>query len=1113
MSLKSGFLAFALAAAPLFGGELQVSPDGLSPHAAITQIRAAKARGDASAWTVKVAPGRYVLSEPLVLRPEDSGTPSAPVRWVADGGAGEAVFAGGGLVTGWRDDGDGTWSAPVPTGADGRPVWFQSLYVNGRRAVRSRHPNAGGFPVDSVTQTPVTNDAGAVTYVTRAVVKDAAVDALTGLSPDELAAVELQVRAKWSFGAFSVAGWSPADRTLTVVLSEKIKPWMAWTGEKRLFCLENVRTGFDAPGEWLYDKAAGRVRYRPRAGEALAALEAYAPTSGLSSLLRLEGDPAKGRLVTDVSFEGISFELSTQEGERLPSGFVQTYQYQGATRAGGCLYAKGAQRVAFDRCRVAHTENYAVRMDVGCVSNRIVRCELTDLGAGGVFIGDARANYFIDPKAAARYPFAGRKIPYGDPKAAARHPCAFVTVDDCTISHAGLVNPEGCGVLITQASDCAVTHCDIGDLYYTGVSVGWTWGYSESLSQRNTISFNRIHDIGKGVMSDMGGVYTLGTSFGTCVSNNVICNVKSFSYGGWGLYNDEGSEGIVMENNLVYDVKDAAYHQHFGRENVVRNNVFANAEKAQLALTNAEGHRSVTFDRNVVYWTGEAPFFDGPPVFIRVGDGDGTAVKVPVPEEKRVTAAKIGWGTNLVWHAGGAVDLGGVPHAVMADPLFADAAKNDFRLKEGSPALKIGFVPWDYAQAGRRTAREVSPREGIGHVLARLDAGEPVTVAYLGGSITAMSGWRNLTTDCLRKTWPKAKVTEVHAAIGGTGSGLGVFRLGHDALAKDPDLLFVEFATNDANLPDEQLWRNFDGIVQQTWQKSPKTDIVFVYTITSRMMKDYGEGRMNAAARAMERLADHYGIPSICFGPRVAAEVKAGRLVMSLGEVPTAVPEETPNRDRAIGEELARQGKTLFAKDGVHPARPGHELYLKSVVAALREMRGLPPADHARFVGRPYFDGTLAAAKMTPVTAAMLKGEGWERLRADDPEQKAFAARGGQVWRASKPGARLAFRFKGTRCDVYDLIGPKGANVRVTVDGKVVSAERPRFDSYCWYTRLATMPVYSGADGVHAVEIEVLEKQPDRTKVKHEATDTPKYDGTWFQPCQVLLVGDIAMEP
>lgn len=408
------------------------------------------------------------------------------------------------------------------------------------------------------------------------------------------------------------------------------------------------------------------------------------------------------------------------------------------------------------------------------------------------------------------------------------------------------------------------------------------------------------------------------------------------------------------------------------------------------------------------------------------------------------------------------------------------------------------------------SAKEVRVRDGVGNFLEKLNAGKPVTVAYLGGSITEMNGWRNMTTDWLRKANPKASVTEVQAAIGGTGSSLGVFRVGHDALDKNPDLLFVEFATNDSGVPDEAIWRNFDGIVQQTWARDPKTDIVFAYTITTRMMNDYGEGRMNAAARAMEKLADHYGIPSVCFGPRVVALVKAGKLVMSMGELASAVPAETPDRDRVINEELKRKGQTLFSKDGVHPAKPGHELYLESVVAAFKAMQPIPPVDHAMFVGKPFFDGTLAAAKMVPLDPSMMVGDGWTKLGADVPEQKSFAGRGGQFYRAEKPGDRLVFRFRGTKCGIYDLLAPKGANIRITIDGKVTRESCPRFDGYCWYTRLASLIVFDSADGEHSVEIEVLAKQPERKLLRNEIdTACEKYNGTWFQPCQIMLVGDI----
>ena len=132
-------------------------------------------------------------------------------------------------------------------------------------------------------------------------------------------------------------------------------------------------------------------------------------------------------------------------------------------------------------------------------------------------------------------------------------------------------------------------------------------------------------------------------------------------------------------------------------------------------------------------------------------------------------------------------------------------------------------------------AKEVRDRDGVGNFLEKLNAGKPVTVAYLGGSITEMNGWRNMTTVWLRKANPKANIAEVQAAIGGTGSCLGVFRVGHDALDKNPDLLFVEFATNDSGAKPEEIWRSMEGIVRRTWKQNEETDIIFVYTITATM--------------------------------------------------------------------------------------------------------------------------------------------------------------------------------------------------------------------------------------------------------------------------------------
>lgn len=413
-------------------------------------------------------------------------------------------------------------------------------------------------------------------------------------------------------------------------------------------------------------------------------------------------------------------------------------------------------------------------------------------------------------------------------------------------------------------------------------------------------------------------------------------------------------------------------------------------------------------------------------------------------------------------------------------------------------------------------AEEVHARDGVGHLMEKIRAKKEITVAYLGGSITAMNGWRNLTTDWLRKTYPEAKFKEIHAAIGGTGSNLGVFRVGFDALRFNPDLLFVEFATNDGGAAPESIWRSMEGIVRQTWRKDPTTDIVFTYTITSAMTGDYGKGMCPRAASAMEQLADYYGIPSIGFGPRVMAEVKAGRLVMNMkdAEKETAVPVETPERDKAISAALAKEGKILFAKDGVHPAMPGHGFYLKSIINGFTQMKDSKPVDHLARMAKPFVADNMEQAKMVEIRPEMLSGS-WTKLPDSDSKARAFSNRMGTMWYAHEPGDTLKFKFKGTCCQIYDLLGPDGGQMWITVDGRKSSRPTPRFDSYCTYHRIATLGVFNGADGVHTVEIAVDKDQPSRQSVAFRLKDPakelaePKYQGTKFWPAKIMLIGDL----
>jgi hypothetical protein len=255
------------------------------------------------------------------------------------------------------------------------------------------------------------------------------------------------------------------------------------------------------------------------------------------------------------------------------------------------------------------------------------------------------------------------------------------------------MHPAAVGVWIGHAAHNTIEHNDIFDLYYTGVSVGWRWGYDKSGAHHNSISHNHIHDLGQGVLSDMGGIYTLGPSPGTTIEGNLFHDIECFAggYGGWGIYFDEGSTGVVAEGNVVYRTNSAGFHQHYGKENVVRNNVFAFGGQAQLMRTRAENHLSFRLEHNIVC-ADHAPLL--------ASDWSGTGFELDRNLYWDTAGAPAGPmpGTSWdQWHARGQ-DI----HSLVADPLFVNPAGGDFRLKPGSPALKLGIKPPNVRDAGRR---------------------------------------------------------------------------------------------------------------------------------------------------------------------------------------------------------------------------------------------------------------------------------------------------------------------------------------------------------------------------------------------------------------------------
>jgi hypothetical protein len=398
---------------------------------------------------------------------------------------------------------------------------------------------------------------------------------------------------------------------------------------------------------------------------------------------------------------------------------------------------------------------------------------------------------------------------------------------------------------------------------------------------------------------------------------------------------------------------------------------------------------------------------------------------------------------------------------------------------------------------------EVHPRGGLPNVMAKLAAGKEARVAYLGGSITNAPGWRVLSLKWLQQKYPNAKLSEIHAAVSGTGSDFGAFRVGREALDRKPDLLFVEFAVNDGGAAPERIARAMEGIVRQTWRANPETDICFVYTLGNFDLETLQGGHYQRSAATMERVAEHYAIPSIHFGVEVARLHKEGKLVFT-------APLPKTEQERA-----ALNGKIVFAGDAVHPhVETGHPLYLASIQRAWPLFGKATAKPHA--LPAPLDPGNWENAEIVPIAAIDREGD-WQKLPANSPQGKS-AGGSNDIWSAGKAGAALTFRFTGRTFGLYGLKGPDAGQFRVTVDDEapIVAAQ---FDAYCTTSRWRINPwIFPRElpDRAHRVRIELLGTTPNKESIlkarNGTINDPEQRNATNLHVSHVLILGKMLTE-
>ena len=656
--------------------DLVVSPDGDdgaagTPDAPLRTIGEAKARlrnlrnagnGSVCVW---LREGEYRLTETLVFDQNDL----ANVTYCAYPGESVSVAGGDALRGGWEH-----------TAVNGVQAWVRTLDEpitalygeSGKDVRRTRYPQSGYLYVKDVC-----HDGALYTEENTPWKNYMLGECAFVAEPDDLrdlvqmrnqADILIRLFHYWKDEMLPLQSYDPETG---IVTSTKYCSMSPRSGDR--YFLENVFEALDAPGEWYFDRQTMRLYYIPFADESLDTTVLY--TGALERLLQIDG--ARG-----LRFEGIAFRdcgwhpLLPQE----ISGFHPGIEHpQAAYSTPACITVCNARNISFDACCFLNIGLSALRLGDNVQDCVVTRSHFRNIGGNAIYISGENAE-----------------------NAWTTH---TVCVTDNHIEQYGRNWANAIGVLSTNARNLDISHNEIHDGYYTAVSVGWVWGYAASVSRANRICDNLIYDIGQGWLSDMGGIYTLGVQPDTILSGNVIHDVAADpgegGYGGWGVYLDEGSSYILVENNLVYNCGSQGFHQHYGRENMIRNNIFAFNAEGQIRISRAEDHISDLFFRNIIVGRDRA-------IFANLNGQKWTEERnlywdTVRGEWVRSTHKAEDGGTSILpqlWNRTWMRMQGHYTGAVFADPWFRDADHADFTLAENSPAKSVGFVPWNYAEAG-----------------------------------------------------------------------------------------------------------------------------------------------------------------------------------------------------------------------------------------------------------------------------------------------------------------------------------------------------------------------------------------------------------------------------
>ena len=655
-----------------------VRPEGRGPDGPLATLerardilRARKAAGELSEGAfVELRKGTYYLDRPVELGPQDSGTATAPIVYRRYGKE-EVLIKGSRLVVRWRPYQRGIWQARL-AGTPFVKSGVGDLFFVGKRQPRARVPN-----VD-----PKHPRSGGFLYVDGVVEKGS--KSLFHYNPNLLKPQAWTHPERARVTVWSWLNWNLNRVTIKRIDTEKHIVELAGNASYKLirgnrFYIDNVFEELDAPGEWYHDLQTRTLYFLPPDGESPEGKVSVALSSGL---IVVKGDRKTGTFAEHLHFHGLT--LSETRGSAVVLDAAAHCQVTAST--------------------VTNTGSVGVYLTGAAHHNRIAGCDIHHCRAQGIVL-NGRRDWSHSPTGKLSHNVITNNHVY--------------QIGDGGNAWAAIQIHPGCGGNCTH--DNVISHNLVHDTPRQGIRFD---------GMRNVVECNRVHHTNQ-EQSDTGAIgmgsrdiYERGSSVrynyvhDTGGYNMLKPGVWQYPHYCWGIYLDDYTSGVHVYGNICVRTYLGGVMVHGGQDNIIENNIVVDGKTTQLYLSPID---SLTRGRTKGHHDTSMWLMTGTVIRRNIFRYDASTARYIRGRKYEQCLAECD--RNLFWPGEGAIRMQVKPaegeseweawrkmgydqNSLVADPLFVAPEKDDYRLREDSPAFALGFEPIPMEKIGLHASHE-----------------------------------------------------------------------------------------------------------------------------------------------------------------------------------------------------------------------------------------------------------------------------------------------------------------------------------------------------------------------------------------------------------------------